>query len=107
VKAESIREAENITNIEMNKIQNWAKNNKINFNEQKSIAMVISRRRRKENKEIIIYMNNKPLEQAQKIKYLGIIIDSKLNFREHILYTASKCTKLIHALSKSAKHSWG
>jgi hypothetical protein len=31
---ESIREAENITNIEMNKILNWAKNNKINFNEQ-------------------------------------------------------------------------
>jgi len=52
-------------------------------------------------------MNNKPLEQAQEIKYLGIIIDSKLNFREHIMYTASKCTKLIHALSKSAKHSWG
>ena len=28
VKAESIREAENITNIEMNKILNWAKNKK-------------------------------------------------------------------------------
>jgi hypothetical protein len=48
VKAESIREAENITNIEMNKILIWAKNNKINFNEQKSKAMVISRRKRKE-----------------------------------------------------------
>ena len=52
-------------------------------------------------------MNNKHLEQVQKIKYLGIIIDSKLNFREHIMHTTSKCTKLIHALSKSAKHSWG
>ena len=36
VKAEGIREAENITNIEMNKISMWAKNNKINFNEPKS-----------------------------------------------------------------------
>jgi hypothetical protein len=52
-------------------------------------------------------MNNKILEQVQKIKYLGIIIDSKLNFREHIMYMSSKCTKLIHALSKSAKQSWG
>ena len=40
----------------------------------------------KEKKEISVYMNNKPLEQVQKIKYLGIIIDSKLNFREHIIY---------------------
>jgi len=50
VNVESIREAENITNIGMNKILNWAKNNKFNFNEQKSKAMFISRRKRKENK---------------------------------------------------------
>jgi hypothetical protein len=107
VKAESIGEAANITNIEMNKILIWAKNNKINFNEQKSKVMVISRRKGKENKEISVYMNNKPLEQVEKIKYVGIIIDSKLNFREHSLYISRKCTKLIHALSNSAKQCWG
>ena len=107
VKAESIREAENITNMEMQKILSWAKNNKINFNEHKSKVMVISRRKRKENKGILIYMNNTILEQVQKIKYLGIIFDRKLNFREHILYISSKCTRLIHALSKLAKQSWG
>ena len=52
-------------------------------------------------------MNNTILEQVQKIKYLGIIFDSKLNFREHIMYISSKCTRLIHALSKLAKQSWG
>ena len=35
VKAKGIREAENITNIKMNKISILAKNNKIDFNEQK------------------------------------------------------------------------
>ena len=44
VKAESVRQAEN---REMNQIHNWAKNNKINFNNQKSKAMVISRRKEK------------------------------------------------------------
>jgi hypothetical protein len=107
VKAESISEAENITNIEMNKVLTWAKNNKRNFNEQKSKVMVISRRKRKEKKEISVSMNNKTLEQAQKIKYLGIIIDSKLNFRDHVIHISSKCNKLIYALSKSAKQSWG
>jgi hypothetical protein len=51
--------------MEMNEILIWVKNNKINFNEQKSKAMVTSGRKRKENKEISIYMN-KPLEQVQK-----------------------------------------
>jgi len=44
VKAEGIQEAENITNIEMSKISNWAHNNKINFKKQKSKVMVISRK---------------------------------------------------------------
>jgi hypothetical protein len=61
VKGESIREAENITNIVLNKILTWVKNNKLNFNEQKSKVMVISRRKRRENKEISGYMNNKIL----------------------------------------------
>ena len=38
-----------------------------------------------------------------KIKYLGIIMDNKFKFREHITYAAEKCTKLIYSLSKSVK----
>jgi hypothetical protein len=41
------------------------------------------------------------------MKYLGIIIDDKFKFGEHISYAAEKCTKLIHSLSKLAKVSWG
>jgi hypothetical protein len=49
VKAETISVAENITNIEMNKVLTWAKYNKLSFNEQKSEVVIISRRKRKEN----------------------------------------------------------
>jgi hypothetical protein len=52
-------------------------------------------------------MIKKVLEQFQKIKYLGIFINNKTNFREYILYISSKCTKLMHALSKSAKQGCG
>jgi hypothetical protein len=41
------------------------------------------------------------------MKYLGVIFDSKLTFREHINYMPEKCAKLIFALSKSAKLNWG
>ena len=69
--------------------------------------MVLTRRKRKEQKTVAVYLNNKIIPQVQKLKYLGIIIDSKLTFREHINYVAEKCTKLIFALSKSAKINWG
>jgi hypothetical protein len=38
------------------------------------------------------------------MKYLGIIIDSKFTFKEHIKYAAERCSKLIHTLSKL---NWG
>jgi len=47
------------------------------------------------------------MEQVNTMKYLGIIIDNKFKFSEHIRYAAEKCTKLIHSLSKSAKMFWG
>jgi hypothetical protein len=51
-------------------------------------------------------MNNKILEQVQKIKCFGIIIDSKQIFRKNIMYMSNKCTKLLHELSKSATQTW-
>ena len=47
------------------------------------------------------------MRQEETIKYLGIIIDKRLNFNMHIDYTTGKCIKLIHTLSKSAKVNWG
>jgi ATP-dependent Clp protease adapter protein ClpS len=46
--------------------------------------MLVSRRKRKENKNITVYLNNKPLDQVTKMKYPGIILDHKFRFNEHI-----------------------
>ena len=83
VKAATVAEVENFTNMEMSKIIQWSKENKLNFNDKKSKFMLISRRR-KERKAIDTYLNNNHLEQVDKIKYLGIIIDSKFKFNECI-----------------------
>jgi ribonuclease HI len=44
---------------------------------------------------------------VDKVKYLGIIIESKFKFNENVKYISDRCTKLINALSKSARISWG
>jgi len=67
--------------------------------------MVVTKKKRRKRR--INILEQQPLQEVNNIKYLGIIIDSKLNFIEHIIRTAIKCTKLIHALAKSAKLSWG
>ena len=69
--------------------------------------MLVTRRKRRENKYITLYLNFKPLEQVTQMKYLGIILDQKFRFQEHIKYVAEKCTKLIYNLSRAAKLTWG
>ena len=52
--------------------------------------MLMTRRRRRE-KEIEIYVNK--TVQVNNLKYLGIIFDSKLLFREHINYIEENTLK--------------
>ena len=104
---ESKRAVENYTNVELSKILGWAKNNKIKFNYNKSKVMLVSRWKRKENKNSTVYLNNKRLKQVTQIKCLGIILDHKFRFRDHIIYAGEKNANLIHGLSKAAKLTWG
>jgi hypothetical protein len=69
--------------------------------------MLVSRRKRKENKNITVYLNNKILEQVTQMKCLGIILNYKFRFQKHITDAGEKCAKLIHSLSKAAKLTWG
>ena len=50
IKTESIREAENIANVELRKISAWAQKKKNRFNECKSKVMLMTRGKRKERK---------------------------------------------------------
>jgi len=91
----------------LNKITAWAKDNKIKFNEEKSKVMLISRRKRKESRALNVYLNHKKLEQVTTLKYLGIIMDHKFTFKDHIAHVTDRCAKLIHGLSRAAKVTWG
>ena len=45
--------------------------------------MLVLKSKRKD-KNITLYLNNKKLTQVTQFKYLGIIVDNKFRFNEHI-----------------------
>ena len=69
--------------------------------------MLVKRRKRREDKKITLYLHCRPIEQVTHMKYLGIILDQKFKFQEHIKYAAERCTKLIYNLSRAARLQWG
>ena len=48
-------------NLALTKVQKWAQNNILEFNEDKSEVMLMTRRKRKEEKEKAAFINNKKL----------------------------------------------
>jgi len=107
IRAGSTRAVENYSNGELTKITTWSKRNKTIFNDKKSKVVLISRRKRKESRAMNVYLNNRKLNQVTTLKHLGIIMDHKFTFEEHIAYVTERCAKLIHGLSREAKVSWG
>jgi len=99
-------ETENYVNQDLKKIARWATGNKIEFNNNKSKVLFISREKH-DTREANIYLNYKRLDQNEEIKYLGIYLDSKFNFNAHIDHTVAKLITLINMLARTAKLQWG
>jgi hypothetical protein len=63
-----VQEAKNFTNIEISKIINWAKDNKITFNKQKSKVMLVTRRKRREKPKYIYIPEQQTSRTGQQYK---------------------------------------
>ena len=62
----TVRATENYANAELSKIEGWSRRNKIKFNDKKSKVMLVTRRKRKEDKDIVLYLHSKPLNKSVK-----------------------------------------
>jgi len=93
---DSVPAVENYANAEMSKIDEFSRRNKIKFKDKKSKMMLVTRRKRRENKNITIYLHFQPLEKVTQLKYLGIILDNKFKFQEHITYVQRRHSTLTY-----------
>ena len=88
-------------NTELISLNNWFKANKLSLNTKKSFFMIFHRSRIKPNVINKVVIDNHELTQVNSAKYLGVIIDHKLNWIEHILYVKSKMSKGIGIMYKA------
>ena len=87
--------------ISGNHLNNWFKANKLSLNTKKLFFMIFHRSRIKPNVINKVVIDNHRLIQVNSVKYLGVIIDHKLNWIEHISYVKSKKSKGIGIMYKA------
>ena len=88
-------------NTELDLLSTWLKSNKFSLNTHKTFFQLFHRARMKTNNSVNIIVDKCVLNKVTSIKYLGVIIDHKLNWIEHISYVKNKISKGIGILYKA------
>ena len=93
-------------NVELDSLCTWFKSNKLSLNTQKTFYMIFHRARLKSidgmNNDVI--MDNNALIKVNSIKYLGVIVDNKLNWIDHITYVKNKISKGLGIMYKARRY---
>jgi len=105
IRAKSILELEVNANSSLARIVEWGKQQKLNFNADKTTAVLFTNRLKYEKPRII--MNGQTIELQNSFKYLGIIIDNKLRFTKHITQVKGKAIGLTMSLLRFVKNNYG
>jgi len=85
--------------IELSKLNIWFAVNKLSLNVSKTNFMLFSNSKKKSN--VTVRLNDTDIEMVYVSKFLGVLIDHKLNWKKHISMIKSKLSKTIAIMHKA------
>lgn len=99
-KAKTRHELESIINMDLCRFNNWLKGNKLSINAEKT-KYIIYKVRNKADIDLNLLVNEKAIERVTAYKYLGVVIDEKLKWEEHIDSIIKKIVPLLGIIKRS------
>lgn len=81
-------------NISALEFYQWCQYNGISVNVNKTFFMVFQPKNGKDESSQLIKMNHNSIEQVNFIKFLGVVIDQKMTWEQHIDYISSKLSTM-------------
>ena len=95
-----LQHLEETVNRELGEINTWLCANKLSLNIDKTHFVVFHPYQKTLNYSMKIEIDGKTLNQYKSVKYLGILIDCHLNWKEHIQQLSKKISRGIGVLCK-------
>lgn len=90
----------------VNKLNEAAKENDFKFSKKKTEVVLFSRKR-KNNVDPCLFLGGSRIKVSDNFKFLGMIMDSKLNWNDYIEYIGSKAKKNLNVLRVLSNTNWG
>ena len=92
---------------QLNLFHEWCSNWGFKINEDKTVAMIFTKKQNINPKNLEITINNVQIKLVSTVKFLGLIFDSKLSWNNHIQYLTDKSKPKINLLRSLSGHTWG
>lgn len=92
--------------VAINRVSSWATNHGFRFSIQKSIAVHFHRKRGLQREPSLLLYGD-PVQFKDSARYLGMIFDQRLRWKQHLESLKAKATKAIDILKTTAKTKWG
>ena len=89
-----------IANCELEKLNIWFIANKLSLNVSKTNYMIITNKKSKPGATFKIMIANQSIERVMVSKFLGILVDDKLTWKDHITQIATKISKSIGIMNR-------
>ncbi len=89
----------------IDKVVEWGYDWGFRFSKEKTQTVFFTTKRIQEEFKLMMY--GKELERVASIKFLGVILDARLTFAEHIKKMEDKCKKVINVMRCLTEREWG
>ena len=92
--------------MELNKVFKWFNANKLSLNKDKTKYTFFHKAREKDNiplKLPSLFINDREIKRITSIKYLGVLIDEHLTWKEHITVIENKVSKNLGLLHRARR----
>ena len=99
VRHDSIDGAIQILNLELAKVAERIDFNKLTSNVNKTQMLMMSRKKNL-NPQGDVILHNEPIQRATKAKFLDVIVDQHLNWKDHISLVSHKISKSCGTISR-------
>ncbi|GBN18700.1 hypothetical protein AVEN_230185-1 [Araneus ventricosus] len=88
---------------DLTKFQHWTDKHQLKVSTEKSTTILISRLVSGPR----VKWDNQIIKRSTSLKYLGVIIDNKLNWADHLINMKTKLTHLHQKITRIAGTNWG
>ena len=94
----TISESASKAQQEVDSLLEWARNNAVSFDKQKSEMIQFHGRRQEDPVSTLV--SGRTIDPAEHIRWLGVHLDNRLNFKHHVASWCTKALKVAHHLRR-------